>query len=42
MKRKLPSISRSYLRGFLSGLLVMLVADLGIVIALALIAGTSG
>ncbi len=39
MKRKLPPISRSFVRGFISGLLVMLIADLGIVIALAVMAG---
>lgn len=42
MKTKLPPISRSYVRGFLSGVLIMLIADLGIVFALAAMAGAGG
>jgi hypothetical protein len=42
MKNRLPSLSRSYVRGFISGVLVMLIADLGIVLALAMMAGAGG
>jgi hypothetical protein len=42
MKRRLPPLSRTFVRGFLSGVLVMLIADLGIVLALAAMAGAGG
>lgn len=42
MKNRLPPLSRSYVRGFVSGVLVMLIADLGIVLALAMMAGAGG
>jgi hypothetical protein len=38
-KLRLPALSRSFLRGFLAGVLVMLLADLAIALILAKAAG---